>query len=195
MPLTREERSTFDLCAAKKKNGELCRAFAGQGTEHAGVGRCKFHGGNTKTHRQHAVVVEARRKMVQFGEPYGLEPVEALVWMVQLSAGHVRYLSEELAGLQDEERKTLEAQIATRLWNEERDRLARISKAALDAGVQERAIVLAERSGAAMAGLLRAVFEDPELDLSTAQRDRLPALLRRHLEAAERRPAALEAAS
>src|SRR4051794_28451570 len=104
MPLTSEERSTFPLCAAKKKNGEPCRAFAGQGTDHPGIGRCKFHLGNTKLHKQHAVVVEAQRKMVQFGEPYGLEPVEALIWMVQLSAGHVRYLSEELAVLDDDER-------------------------------------------------------------------------------------------
>jgi hypothetical protein len=93
-----------------------------------------------------------------------------------------------LSTLDDEERKTLEAQVATRLWNDERDRLARISKAALDAGVQERAIVLAERAGAALADVLRAIFGDPELGLTEAQRKRLPDLLRRHLEVVERRP-------
>jgi hypothetical protein len=188
MPLTSEERSTWPLCSAKKRNGELCRAFAGQGTDHPGIGRCKFHLGNTKNHRQQAVVIEAQRRVVQFGEPYGLEPVEALIWMVQLSAGHVRYLAEELSSMDEEERETLSAQIATRLWNEERDRLARISKAALDSGVQERAIVLAERAGAAIADVLRAIFDDPELALNSKQRAALGPLLQRHLEAAERQP-------
>jgi hypothetical protein len=193
--MTSEKRSTYALCGAKKKNGAACRAFAGQGTDHLGVGRCKFHGGSTRTHRQNAAVVEAKNRMIRFGEPYDLEPTEALIWMVQLSAGHVRFLSGELAALDDEQRGTLEAQIATRLWNEERDRLARISKAALDAGVAERAIVLAERAGAAIGDVLRRIFHDPDLALSRRQRDRLPGLLRRHLEAVERKPTALPPAA
>ena len=36
----------MEQCGAKKKNGETCRAAAGQGTRHIGTGRCKFHGGN-----------------------------------------------------------------------------------------------------------------------------------------------------
>lgn len=35
-------------CGAKSKNkksGDLCRLTAGQGTEHVGYGRCKYHGG------------------------------------------------------------------------------------------------------------------------------------------------------
>ena len=72
------------------------------------------------------------------------------------------------------------------MWNEERDRLARMGKAALDAGVTERAITLAERTGAAIADVLRAVFHDPELRLTAKQQERLPDLLRRHLVAVER---------
>jgi hypothetical protein len=87
VPLTSEERSTYPLCGAKKKNGDACRAFSGQGTDHPGVGRCKFHGGSTRTHKQHAIVTEAKRRMVSFGEPYSTEPVEALIWMVQLRPG------------------------------------------------------------------------------------------------------------
>src|SRR2546430_13899088 len=105
-----------------------------------------------------------------------------------MGAGSVRCLSKVVVIQIEVERKQIPAQITARLWNEERDRLARISKAALDAGVQERSIVLAERAGAAIADVLRAIFEDPELALSSKQRGRLPDLLRQALEAAERKP-------
>jgi hypothetical protein len=187
MPHTPEQRTLQPLCNARKKNGETCRAFAGQGTDHPGVGKCKFHGGSTRSHRTHAVIEQAKIRAARLGEPYEMEPTEALVWSVHMSAGQVRYLGEELSTL-EVERTNGESLILQRLWNEERDRLARISKAALDAGVQERAIVLAERTGAAIADVLRGVFSDPELRLTRAQRDRLPDLLRRHLMAVERRP-------
>src|SRR5262245_56569410 len=136
MPHTPEQRSAQLLCNARKKNGETCRAFAGQGTDHPGVGRCKFHGGSTRTHRHQAVVEQARIEAARFGEAFEMEPVEALLWMVHLSAGQVRYLGEELATFGGTAKST-EALVAHRLWNEERDRLSRISKAALDAGVAE----------------------------------------------------------
>jgi hypothetical protein len=196
MPHPAEQRSAVPLCGARKKNGELCRAFAGQGTDHSGVPgtRCKYHGGATKSHKTHAVITQAKARAARLGEPYEMEPVEALLWMVNLSAGQVRYLGEELASLNGD-RLDGEHLIMQRLWDQERDRLARISKAAVDAGVSERAIILAERTGAAIADVLRAVFGDPELRLTARQRDALPSLLRRHLLAVERRPGELAAAS
>lgn len=187
MPHTPEQRSAQLLCGARKKNGELCRAFSGQGTDHPGIGKCKFHGGSTRNHRTHAIVERAKTRAARLGESYEMEPVEALLWMVNLSAGQVHYLGEELAAI-DGPRTSGESLIFQRLWNEERDRLARISKAALDAGVTERAITLAERTGAAIADVLRAVFHDPELRLSGKQQAQLPDLLRRHLVAVERSP-------
>lgn len=192
---TSEQRDLQPLCGARKRsNGEPCRAFAGQGTDHPGVGKCKFHGGSTSSHRTHAIVQQAKAKAARIAEPFDMEPVEALIWMVNLSAGQVRYLAEELSTL-DAARTNGESLIVQRLFNEERDRLARISKAALDAGVQERAIIVAERTGAAIADVLRAVFFDPDLRLTAKQRERLPDLLRRHLVAVERRPNEIAARS
>jgi len=48
----------------------------------------------------------------------------------------------------------------TMLYAEERDRGARVAKAALDSGVAERQVKLAETYGAALANLLRAVLND-----------------------------------
>jgi hypothetical protein len=181
----------MNLCGAKKKSGELCRAFAGQGTEHPGVGRCRFHLGNTKAHRKHAVKLKAEQEVQRartFGQKIPVEPTEAMLSVLHLSAGQLAWLHDELAAQTD--KRSFDGQVLMRLWNDERDRVARISKAALDAGVAERQVKLAERYGETLAGVLRAIFYDPELALTAAQRNRLPDLLRRHLSAAtENQPA------
>jgi len=179
MPHTPEQRDRHALCEAKKKNGDKCRLFAGQGTSHSGVGRCKYHLGNSKNHEAHAVRVEATRRLVSFGEKVPVEPTEALLAVLHLSAGHLSWVRSELAALDD--KTTFEGQVLLRLWNEERDRVARIAKAALDAGVAERQIRMAEQYGEQLAQLLKAIFYDPELGLNARQRGQLPDVLRRHL--------------
>jgi hypothetical protein len=100
--------------------------------------------------------------------------------MVYLSSGPVSYLREEIAALASRMRKSLVS-----LYGEARDRCARVAKSCLDAGVAERQIKLAEMYGATIAAVLRNVFADGELNLSTTQRRTLPSLLRRHLYAVE----------
>jgi hypothetical protein len=121
--------------------------------------------------------------MVKFGEPIKVHPTEALLAMLHLSSGHVAWLREEIAALDD--LGTFEAQVITNLYAEERDRVARVAKACLDSGVAERQVKLAETYGAALANLLRAVFNDRELGITAAQRERLPDVLRRYLGALE----------
>jgi hypothetical protein len=179
MPVTPEQRDRHALCGARKKNGERCRAYAGQSTEHFGVGRCKYHGGSTTTHRKNAVRQEAEQRAVEFGQPIPVEPTEALLTVLHLSAGHLAFVRDELA--RHDDRSSFDAQVLLRLWNDERDRVARIAKMALDCGVAERQVRLAERAGSELATLLRSIFFDPELGLNAAQRARLPEVLRTHL--------------
>jgi hypothetical protein len=187
MAMTAEQRSTYKLCGARKKNGQPCRNFAGEGTDHLGIGRCKFHLGNTPAHKAHAANVEAQQRMIQLGGPIEMRPHEALLAMLHLASGHTAWLREEIGELDDLGSKKGEA--LTRLYGEERDRVARVAKAALDAGVAERQVALAERYGAAIATVLRAIFSDPELGLSRSQQRLLPTVLRRHLHAVEERQA------
>ena len=56
-----------------------------------------------------------------------------------------------------------EARVIYQMYWEERDRVARIAKACLDAGVAERQVRLAEEFGSMLADVLRAVFDDDEL--------------------------------
>lgn len=67
------------------------------------------------------------------------------------------------------------------LEGQERDRCARFAKLALDAGIAERQVRVAEAQGALLADLLRAVLSDPELGLSVEQRKAVPVVARRHL--------------
>src|SRR6266545_6553438 len=125
MPHTSEQRDRHALCAARKKNGEKCRKFAGEGTNHRGIGACKYHLGATKAHETHAVKVEAQRRLVEFGQPLEIEPTEALLGVLHLSAGHLSWIRSELGATED--KTTFDAQVLLRVWDDERDRVARIA--------------------------------------------------------------------
>jgi hypothetical protein len=189
---TAEQRDRHELCNAKKKNGERCRAFAGQGTDHFGIGTCKFHGGATRHHYKHAVKVAAKREMVKYGAPINIHPNEALLAMLYLSSGHVAWLHSEIANYDENARngkkKLFDEQMLLMLYSDERDRVARIAKAAIDCGIAERQVALMERCGTSIASVLRRVFEDAELSLTKKQQAKLPDLLRRHLSDLETTP-------
>jgi hypothetical protein len=121
--------------------------------------------------------------MVQLGAPIEIEPLDALVSMLRLASGHVLWLRNELTTANRNSK--LELPILMQLFNDERDRVAKVAKACLDAGVAERQVRLAERYGELLAGVLKAMFEDPELGLTGAQRKKLPDVTRRHLLALE----------
>lgn len=70
-----------------------------------------------------------------------------------------------------------------RLEAEERDRCAQFAKSAIQAGLAERQVRLAERQGAMLADLMRAVLGDPGLGLSDDQRAAAPRVIRHHLDA------------
>lgn len=67
---------------------------------------------------------------------------------------------------------------------QERDRCAKFCKLALDAGIAERQIRVAERQGELIAEVLRAVLADPELGLTEEQRKAVPHVALRHLSVA-----------
>lgn len=174
---TKEQRDRHALCGAKKKNGELCRKFAGEGTNHPGVGRCKYHLGNTKGHQKNAVKVEVQRRLLEIGDPIEMNPINALLWTVNLSAGHLEFIRRELAGY--DQADSFDRQVLLRVYNDERDRLSRTAKLAVDAGVAERAVKLAETYGEMLAELISGILDD--LALNKRQRAEVPAVVKRHL--------------
>lgn len=175
--MTADKRSTYLLCDAKTRGGGRCRLFAGQGTNHLGVGRCKHHAGSTPTHVTSAVVQEARRRAIEFGEELPIEPADALLSMLRLSAGMVAWTRAELARMED--RGSFEGQVLARIYADERDRTARIAKAALDAGVAERMVRIVEQWGELLATLIGNIIRD--LQLTPQQNERAPEIVRKRL--------------
>ena len=140
-------------------------------------GRCKLHGGATPTHVRAAQRREAERAVELFGLPRDVEPHEALLEEVHRAAGHVGWLGEAVRQLEEPGRprdhedgqlpdgtRTVEARAAINLWvklyQEERDRLVRVSKAAIKAGAAERQVELAEQHAAQLAQVIAAILSD-----------------------------------
>lgn len=191
--ITPEQRDQVPLCGAKKKNGESCRAFAGQGTDHKGSGRCSFHLGRTPNHDKRAVTMDLKRRMVTLGEPIeDVTALGALLSELYASTGHVAWLRQEIAGMSEDELAQIEGQAIVRLYDGERDRKTRIAKLCTEAGVDEAAVRVAETQVTILGSALARACETA--GLSAPMRQRLGAALRHELAQAQAAPQAALAA-
>lgn len=191
--MTKRRNPTQNKCNAQKTDGsgDKCSRAAGYGTDHLGWGRCKFHGGATPAGKIYAAKVEAADRILGF--PIEIEPAEAILQQVRQSAGHVQWYHQQILRFDDVtggDAKQVLLQLSeqgwdrsawVRLYNEERDRLTRFAKLALDAGVAERQVKLAESQGELVAVALRGILKD--LGLTPDQEMRAPEIVTRHLRA------------
>ena len=139
-------------CNGKGRTGRLCGRPAGWGTNHAGIGRCKLHGGSTPTHVQAAQRELVKREAESLGLSIEQDPATAIINLVWRCVGDLTFYSSKVAQeelLQVEVgpngSKKLSAHPWTVLYHQAEDRLAQVSQAALRAGVEERKVRLAER--------------------------------------------------
>lgn len=200
-------------CGARKRNGTLCSAGAGKGTDHPGFGRCKHHGGCTPTQRVGAARQEAAAVAVKLGAPINIAPLDALLWCVRIAAGEVAYFTMQVSLLEQSDIAGRTQQVKERplshgkdgesesttvtettwglpalhVWVAARqaalDRLARYSKMALEAGVAERQVQLAERYGELIGRIIGNILDG--LTLNEEQQAKAPDLVRKHLAAIE----------
>lgn len=199
--------------AARRQQPGPCTRPAGWGTEHVGYGNCKLHGGNTAAGRAHGAKLMALDNAVVMGAPIDIEPHDALVWCVRLAAGEVSYCNLMVASLMPREAKgsvvttkvrplsegkdgespsqTVEeityGPPALHLWIKVRQdavaSLAKYSKMALEAGVAERQVQLAEKYGQLIGQVIGNILDG--LRLNAEQQRRAPELVRMHLTAIE----------
>jgi hypothetical protein len=146
--MTRDERSERALCGAKRRNGELCRLFAGHGTKHTGIGRCKLHGGSVPNHEKAAVRRQLQQRMIAegtLGDPdTEITALGALLSELYASAGHVAWLRRQIGDMSQADIATIEGQALIRLYDGERDRKARIARLAIESGVDEAKVIVME---------------------------------------------------
>lgn len=177
-------------CGAQKRQGEgTCTRPAGWGTDHAGWGRCKLHGGSTQSLKQVAKREQAEDAVATYGLPRDIDPHTALAEEVARTAGHVAWLGRLVAELEQSDLRQfvptgesggkLEPSVWVELYQRERDHLRRVSADAVRAGVEERRVKLAESQGELIAQVIRGVLDD----LGVAGRPEVPDVVRRHLSA------------
>lgn len=171
-------------CGARARSGEPCRHPRGFRTKHAGFGSCYLHGGRTPNGEKHAAREGAERALEVLGVPVEIDPQQALLRQVWEAYGNVAFLRARVRELEaihgpdhlgDERPHVLLA-----LYNEERDRLAKIAKLAIDAGIAERAITIAEAQADAIVSVVTAVLDS--LDLPRGKRDAAQAVAVRRLQ-------------
>lgn len=176
-----------NFCGARKKQGSgNCTKTKGWGTNHVGWGRCKLHGGNTPSGEAAAAKEAAQRTALIMGEALDVDPHEALITCVRIAAGEVAYCSTQIATLEQATESTMFGQVLD-IWIVTRQKalasLAKYSKMALDAGVAERQVQLAERYGEMLATLISGILGD--LELSAKQQKAAPVIVTKHLQSLE----------
>lgn len=177
-------------CTAKnRQTGKRCGKRAMNG-----ITVCFQHGGKLPSVRKKAAV---RSTIAAWGlDCPDVDPGEAMLRLVSQSAARVTHYGSEVAEMVAEA-PNLRVALTASVWrcepdadedavrtykageyiramveleSEERDRLAKFCKIAIDAGLREREIDLAERQGAMLAVVLSKVLGDERLGLTEAQR-------------------------
>ncbi len=192
-------KSKGPFCGAEKRNGGKCTLPAGWGTVHKGAGHCKLHAGSAPSSVVKGLVQLARRDALM--GPLSIEPQDAILECIRISAGEVAYASERIAELQASEfvgnpkhtlvRKTDEDTVqevrsdppALHVWivvrQQAMDRLVQYSFAALKAGIEERRVRLAEQQAMLIAQAIHGVLRE----LGVSDRPEVNQIVRKHLTA------------
>lgn len=162
-----------------------CQKTAGWGTTHRGYGHCRLHGGASPNGEIYAAKIAAaangERIARVMGLPVEVEPFQALLNTIYVTAGEVEYTTMKISELHESDAITDAAEL--HVWITARqdcvDRLARYAKMAMEAGVAERQVRVTEHLGGMIGKLVSAVLDD--LALSAEQKLRAPDVVRLHL--------------
>lgn len=173
-------------CGATKRSGGQCGRPAGWGTQHAGWGRCKLHGGSTPNHIRAAEVEQTRRDCMRLSIPIEINPDEALLGELYRTAGFIATYDAFVRELELTEGQhwgrmygptgmvTGEAKphVAVELLFRERRHLADVSVAALRANIDERRIQIVEDQATMVHRAFEAALEAAKLSVEQRQEAR-----------------------
>lgn len=201
-PTTRR-REPLPKCGAKLRGGRegTCKRPAGSGTDHVGIGACRHHGGSTPNANKHAQVILARQTANAYGIPRHIDPADGLIEEYWRTAGIVAGLEAKVRSLPEEEliwgvtettelpasdddeghrvpAKVTKSKAVPNIWlklfNEERDRFAKLGVEIIRLGLEARRDEYIRVQVDAFAAILL----HPQLALTEGQRQTAAGLLR-----------------
>lgn len=135
-----------------------CKNNAGQWTEHPGQGNCKMHSGATPMANMVAIQAQAIEYTKSIASEKAINPIDALLWAVRLSAGATQFWFDTLGQLPDGTPTELALAIEE-AYGKERDRLARTSQMCIQVNLAAHQIRLASRQADLMLLVLEETFE------------------------------------
>lgn len=195
----------FDCPTCHQVHPKGCTAHSARGTRPCGLRPvtgltvCHKHGGASPQSKakseRHRAEQAAAREVARLGVKLDIHPAEALIDLVQWTAGEVGYWRDVVTALANDDptaltwgrtkvkdggddRGTTHAagpHVAYTMLTHASDRLAAYSAAALRAGVDERRVQLAERQGALVADVIRGVLD--RLHLTPEQWELVPTIV------------------
>ena len=176
-------------CTATYKTGvhkgRKCLSKPGKGTSHEGYGNCVAHGGAKRLGRATGGWLMAHA----FAEELDITPWEALLYVIRITAGRVAYCQRVLAGATSDRalegriqedpdaaplgittnpdgtmEEVVERNLAWWVDTSERERtlLAKVSKAAIDAGVAAMMVNTAVQEGEKIGAIMMATLDELE---------------------------------
>lgn len=181
-----EDRRDPDVrwCLATTANGNVCKNRAGAGTNHLGAGPCSQHGGGGRLGSREGAWIVAHG----FARQLDVTPWEGLLVAVKIAAGRVAWIEAKLAGAtEDRQLEPVNNEAISEpgrdadhdgtnlsywvkqaeVWH---DRLARVSKLAIDAGVAERLVRQLELEAQLMLRATNLTLDELGLDDDTRRR-------------------------
>lgn len=153
-------------CSKNKRRGGRCHAAA-----IAGLDACPIHAGEkTSKAKARGQANLMRAAFAEISATEYVDPGDVLLWAVTVSSRQVSWLRslihDRVAGGQKTQVDADEIAILVRLEQDERHSLTRAAKMALDAGIAERHVRLAERTAEQLVAVLRAVVSELGHDAS-----------------------------
>ncbi len=191
-------------CVSPCKGGQPCHAWQMVANDD----KCRMHLGKKAAD----VITEAaaRKAVATYGLARDIPAIDALLEEVHWTAGHVAWLRERVAELEENDlvwgvtekakkkatefpgtdvTKAAKPSVWQQLYMAERKHLVDVTKAAISAGIEERRVKLAEAQGALLNGVIKRILA--RLDLTAAQSALLPTVVPEEL----RRAAAMASAN
>lgn len=160
---------------------DVCVRYAGAGTEHKGVGLCWQHGGSDEDGIREAAWIVGHA----FARALEVTPWEGLLLAVKIAAGRSAFCESKLATATCDEDLMPNGDLwhwvkQAELWHE---KMAKVSKLAIDAGVAERLVRQLELEATLMLKATRLTLA--ELGLSDDQQEHAIGIMSRNLLALE----------